>query len=196
MYIYTYAYISHYPKTPGYIKMSDNIRALIEAHITKAYAVAYRLTSNESDACDLVQETFIRVIEKQHLYNTEHNFGKWLNQVLYRVYLNKRRGRDRRREVSLEPLSEKDEKPPFRFAAASCEMPDNIAESCELKSAILSALDSLPAEMRVCVNLVDIEGYSYEEAAEIMDCSAGTIACWLFRGRRLLRRELKGFKEE
>jgi len=174
--------------------MTD-IVTMLEAYAEKAYASAYRLTGNDSDACDLVQESFIRAIEKQHLYDSRYDFNNWLNQILYRVYLNNRRSKDRRHEVRLETVAGQYEKPEVNYASPSCEMPDSIVEKQEVKRAIHAALIGLPAEMRVCVALIDLEGYSYEEAAKIMGCSVGSVSCWLFRARRILRGKLTRLNE-
>jgi len=76
---------------------------LIEKHSDRAYTAAYRLTGNQADAWDLVQEAFLRVLEKSDLYNPAFDFGGWLHRILYRVYLNRRRSHGRRREIPLEP---------------------------------------------------------------------------------------------
>ncbi len=175
--------------------MTENIENLIETHSGKTYASAYRLTGNEADACDLVQETFIRVMEKIDLYDPEYDFGGWLHRVLYRVYLNKNRSENRRREVPLEPVRDNGEESAFDHAAAPCELPENIMEKNERRSIIATALSSLPAEMRVCVTLVDIEGHNYEEAAKILDWPVGSVSGRLFRARRLLRDKLAQFEE-
>ena len=175
--------------------MSQDIENLIETHSGKTYAAAYRLAGNEADACDLVQETFIRVMEKIDHYDPEYDFGGWLHRVLYRVYLNRNRSENRRRELPLEPVSDNGEESAFDRAAAPCEQPENIMENNELKSVIATALNSLPAEMRVCVALIDIEGHNYEEAAKILDWPVGSVSGRLFRARRLMRDKLAQFKE-
>ena len=169
---------------------SAAIDKLIEAHSEKAYAVAYRLTGNQADACDLVQETFLRVIRKAELYNPAFDFGGWLHRVLFRVYLNGRRSKARSREVSLEPA-------PGNCACGAerksdpGESPDKIMENTELRDRISQALDALATDMRACVVLVDIEGCNYEQAAQTLGWPVGSVSGRLFRARRILRSILK-----
>jgi len=159
--------------------MTTSIDTLIEKHSDQAYAVAFRLTGNRTDAWDLVQESFLRALEKAALYDPQFDFGGWLYRVLYRVYLNGRRGRCRRREIPLE------ESP-----AAPDESPEAALERAETQVRIFEGLDALPADFRACLVLVDIEGHSYEEASDILNWPVGSVAGRLFRARRLLREKL------
>ncbi|HNT96899.1 MAG TPA: RNA polymerase sigma factor [Elusimicrobiales bacterium] len=169
--------------------MAD-INRLIETHSGKAYLAAYRLTGNQADACDLVQETFVRVIRKAELYDEAFDFGGWLQRMLFRVYLNGRRAQGRRREVPLE--TPEGECCPLRAAeAAAGESPEKISEAAELREKLSSALNALPPELRACVVLVDVEGHDYGQAAEILGWPVGSVSGRLFRARRLLRDMLR-----
>jgi len=163
-----------------------DINALIEAFSEKAYVAAYRLTGNRADACDLVQETFLRVIKKAELYDSSSDFGGWLHRVLFRVYLNGRRGSARRREVPLE-AREGESSPVSALAAGPGESPEKIVENNELRERLAAALGALPPDLRACVVLVDMEGRDYEQAAGILGWPVGTVSGRLFRARRILR---------
>ena len=165
----------------------SEIENLIEAHTEKAYAAAYHLTGNQADAGDLVQETFLRVIKRAELYDPAFDFGGWLHRILFRVYLNGRRSRERRREVPLEPGDGQGEAGAREFEAAPGEAPDKIMENKELKARIARALDALAPDLRACVVLVDIEGCGYEQAAETLGWPVGSVAGRLFRARKILR---------
>ncbi len=162
------------------------INELIEVHSEKAYADAYRLTGNQADACDLVQETFLRVIKKAEQYDPAFDFGGWLHRVLFRVYLNGRRSTARRREVPLEPVYADDTAGAERHSDPAGS-PDKIMENNELRARIVRALDALSPDMRACVVLVDIEGSDYEQAAETLGWPVGSVSGRLFRARRILR---------
>ena len=166
------------------------IDKLIESCGEKAYATAYRLTGNQADACDLVQETFLRVIKKAELYDPAFDFGGWLHRVLFRVYLNGRRSEFRRREIPLEPLPG-NETGGVEHKAAPDESPERIMENNELRDRISSALNALTPDMRACVVLVDVEGCNYEQAAEALGWPVGSVSGRLFRARRILRDILK-----
>lgn len=163
-----------------------DINALIEAFGEKAYAAAYRLTGNRADACDLVQETFLRVIKKAELYDSSSDFGAWLHRVLFRVYLNGRRGAARRREVPLEAPGGENSLV-HEPAAGPADSPERIAENKELGEKLAAALAALPPDLRACVVLVDIEGCDYERAAAILGWPVGTVSGRLFRARKTLR---------
>jgi RNA polymerase sigma-70 factor (ECF subfamily) len=166
--------------------MSTPIDALIEKHSDRAYAVAFRLTGNPADAWDLVQESFLRALEKSELYDPGYEFGGWLYRVIYRVYLNGRRGRSRRRETPLEPAPGVE----GSWPAAPGESPEAAYERAETKGAVSAGLDALSPDFRACLVLVDVEGRSYEEAADVLDWPVGSVAGRLFRARRLLRERL------
>lgn len=163
-----------------------DINSLIEAYSGKAYVAAYRLTGNQADACDLVQETFVRVIKKAELYDETFDFGGWLHRMLFRVYLNSRRAQGRRREVPIEAL-QGDESSFQGPAAGNGESPEKLSEAAELRDKLASALNTLPPELRTCVVLVDVEGHDYVQAAEILGWPVGSVSGRLFRARRLLR---------
>jgi RNA polymerase sigma-70 factor (ECF subfamily) len=157
-----------------------DIDQLIEDHSDRAYAAAYRLTGNQTDAWDLVQETFLRALQKAENYDPAFDFGGWLHRLLYRVYLNRRRSQGRRREVPLDPAA-------GDWRASSSESPEHAAQRSETQDRIAGGLARLPEDMRACLVLVDVEGRSYEEAADILDWPVGSVAGRLFRARRLLR---------
>ena len=161
----------------------EKLDELIETHSAKAYQAACRLTGNQADACDLVQEAFLRIIEKKDLFDPGFDFGGWMYRVMFRVYLNSRRSRERLREVPLEPEA-------GSVPAAGAGSPEKAAENSELGRSIGAALAGLPAELRACVVLVDMEGMDYEFAAETLGCPVGSVAGRLFRARRALRAAL------
>ena len=176
--------------------MSTPIDALIENHSDQAYAVAFRLTGNPADAWDLVQESFLRALEKSALYDPRFDFGGWLYRVLYRVYLNGRRGRSRRREIPIEGSLGPDAGNSEFWAAAPDESPEAAVERTEIQAGVSEGLDGLSADFRACIVLIDIEGRSYEEAADILNWPVGSVAGRLFRARKSLREKLAFLKEK
>ena len=145
----------------------EEMNELIEKHAEIAYAAAYRLTCNQADAADLTQEAFLRVINKGGLFNKDLDFGGWLSRVIFRVYLNRKRGESRRREVPLE-ASETDAPSLMERLPDPTGSPESIAEKNELQADLQAALRGLSADMRACVILVDVERRGYEEAADIL----------------------------
>lgn len=170
---------------------ANAVEALIERHTDRAYAAACRLTGNPSEAWDLVQESFLRALDKADLYDPRQDFGGWLYRILFRVFLNRRRGDPRRREIPIEPAAgEEASAGGFRISDPA-EMPDAVLERGERQRRISDALDKLPEDFRACLVLVDMEGRGYQEAAEVLGWPVGSVAGRLFRARRLLRELLK-----
>lgn len=164
---------------------------LITLHADKAYSRALRLCGNAADARDLVQESFLRALKKADLYDPGRDFGAWLHRLIYRVYLNERRTRSRLREVPLDPSPREEDglRPPIPHEAADC--PETELEKHELKTKVGRALSRLPPDLRACMNLVDVEGLPYEEAARTLGWPVGSVAGRLFRARRMMRDMLR-----
>ncbi len=157
----------------------------------QAYNVAYRLTGNQSDAEDLTQESFLRAYRFFDRYNREMPFENWLYRIMSRVFIDELRKKPRFRTQSLDqPLfaSDDGESDVLMEIPDLNSDPERILMDETLEENLQNALTSLPQEFRVAVSLADIEGLSYEEIAEVMNCSLGTVRSRLHRGRKLLRR--------
>ena len=83
--------------------MDAQTEKLIEAHADRAYSIALRMTGNEADAGDVVQEAFLRVIKYMKSYDSTYPFEAWLGQIIRNVYLNSLRVEARRKSVPLSP---------------------------------------------------------------------------------------------
>ncbi len=164
---------------------------LIALHADKAYSSALRLCGNAADACDLVQESFLRALKKADLYDPRRDFGAWLHRLIYRVYLNERRTRSRLREVPLDPVPREDDDPRPSTLPEAADCPEAELAKIDLKTQISRALSRLPPDLRACMNLVDVEGLPYEEAARTLGWPVGSVAGKLFRARRMMREMLR-----
>lgn len=159
----------------------------------QAYNIAYRLTGNHADAEDLTQESFLRAYRFFDRYNREMPFENWLYRIMSRVFIDELRKKPRFKTHSLDqPLNGKDS----GDAEVLLEIPDfesnpeHMMLSDALDEHLQNALNALPEEFRIAVILADIEGLSYEEIAEAMNCSLGTVRSRLHRGRKLLRHKI------
>lgn len=159
----------------------------------QAYNIAYRLTGNHADADDLTQETFLRAYRFFDRYNRAMPFENWLYRIMSRVFIDELRKKPRFKCQSLDqPLGSGDsgdsdvllEIPDFESN------PERMLISEALEEHLQRALNALPEEFRIAVILADIEGLSYEEIAESMNCSLGTVRSRLHRGRKLLRQKV------
>ncbi|HZP84359.1 MAG TPA: sigma-70 family RNA polymerase sigma factor [Chthonomonadaceae bacterium] len=179
---------------PGVIRNDrKEFDALVNRCHRQAYNIAYRMTGNHADAEDLTQESFLRAYRFFDRYNREMPFENWLFRIMSRVFIDEIRKRPKFKTQSLDqPLNTGD----GGDADVMLEIPDlesNPAQmilSEALDERLQRALDALPEEFRVAVILADIEGLSYEEIADTMNCSLGTVRSRLHRGRKLLRHKV------
>lgn len=148
------------------------------------YNLALRLVGSPSDAEDLVQEIFIHLMRKVGSFRGEAKFSTWL----YRLAANQCRDWLRRRRPDAVSLEDND--PP------GAEHPFAEVEALELKDQLARALSLLSIDYRLVVILRDVQGLSYEEVAESLDISLGTVKSRLSRGRALLARRLRPALEQ
>jgi RNA polymerase sigma-70 factor (ECF subfamily) len=144
---------------------------------------------------DIAQETFIRAYRALHQFRGEAQFYTWL----YRIAVNtaKKALVDMKRdptisESALRPSSsEDDETYQPRNEPISDETPETVLAANEIAAAVEAAMEALPAELRQAVTLREIDGLSYEEIAEVMDCPIGTVRSRIFRAREAISARVK-----
>ena len=168
---------------------------LVERHHRQAFSIAYRMTGNHADAEDLVQEAFIRAYRFFGQYRREMPFENWLYRIMSNVFIDTLRKRPKARIRSLdEPVSTNEGEAPFEIADEAAG-PEEAMLTKDLDVRIQHALEMLPHEFRLAVIYADIEGLSYEEIAEAMGTSIGTVRSRIHRGRRMLREKLRIHKD-
>ncbi|MBS0454820.1 MAG: RNA polymerase sigma factor RpoE [Proteobacteria bacterium] len=143
---------------------------------------------------DIAQETFIRAYKALHQFRGEAQFYTWL----YRIAVNtaKKALVDMKRdptvpEAALRSSDEDDETYRPGNEPISDESPDTILAAKEIAAAVNAAMDALPTELRQAVTLREIEGLSYEEIAEVMNCPIGTVRSRIFRAREAISARVK-----
>ncbi|MFY9720768.1 MAG: sigma-70 family RNA polymerase sigma factor [Candidatus Cybelea sp.] len=157
----------------------------IERYGKETYNFAYRLTRNDADARDLTQETFIRVFRSWRSFKPGTSFLSWIYRIvtnLYRDELRRRKGRYQ------EEIPDDNELQLYGGSRPLAVEP--IAEYVEgyLSEPLSKALAALANEQREIVLLADVEGCSYQEIAEIVGCTVGTVRSRLHRARGQLRK--------
>jgi RNA polymerase sigma-70 factor (ECF subfamily) len=148
------------------------------------YNYAYRLTQNEADARDLTQEAFIRVYRAWRSFKPGTSFLSWIYRIvtnLHRDELRRRKGRYQEEIPEDHELQEYGGNRPL-----AVEPIEEYVES-QLSEPVSKALADLTTEQRQIVLLADVEGYSYQEIAEIAGCTVGTVRSRLHRARGQLR---------
>jgi len=145
------------------------------------------MTRNREDAEDLVQETVTKAFAAFDRFEKGTNFRAWIFRILTNTFINNYyRVRDRQKLPSLDEMEEES----FFQPIAEGITPEEALLNTLTKEDILKAIEDLPVEFRAVVVLVLVEGFSYKEAAEILDIPIGTVMSRLWRGRRLLQKSL------
>jgi RNA polymerase sigma-70 factor (ECF subfamily) len=166
-------------------------------HLPSLYAVALRLTRNERDAEDLVQDAMVRGLRFFHRFEPGTNCKAWLFKILHNTFVNRYRRRSREREVA-GSIEAADGVGPVlsQEALDAARDPERAILDGILSDDVQRALAALPDEFRMAVLLCDLEELSYREIADVMDCPVGTVMSRLHRGRRLLQAALRSYAGE
>jgi len=180
----------------------DEFRAQFEAetlpHMKALYNKAYYLARDAEEASDLVQETYLRAYRTFSNFEPGTNAKAWLFTILYSVFVNRYRREQRAPgTVSLEAAEEH-----FSRAIAAVDwqaeaaIHENNPNFQWQEPEVTRALEGLPEAFRAAVLLVDVEGFTYEEAADILGCPLGTLRSRLFRARKQLFVALRDYAIE
>jgi RNA polymerase sigma-70 factor (ECF subfamily) len=168
--------------------------SLLRATSAQAFQLAFRLTGNRVDAEDLVQEAYIRAYRFFHRYDSSLPFSAWLYRILTNAHIDEVRRRNRFKLASLdEPHPETGT--PVDYADSSPN-PEALLVNDQMESEIQEGIQAMTPEFRIAVLLADMEGLSYEEIAEVMETSIGTVRSRIHRGRKQLRNYLLTTKPE
>ncbi len=156
--------------------------------IDDVYRFALSLTRDESDADDVVQDTFLRAYRSWHTFLPGSDCRRWLFTICRNVFL---RSRERQPlTVEIDDTESEAVAASETFHTSSRDSSDELHARIDLGSAIESALTRLPEPFHSTLRLVDMEDQSYETAAEILGVPIGTVRSRLFRGRRLMQEQL------
>jgi len=170
-----------------------DVRTLFEAQaipfMDQLYAAGLRMTRNPSDAADLVQETFVKAFAAFAQFQQGTNLKAWLYRILTNTFINNYRKKQR------DPYQGTiDELEDWQLGGAQSVTQGRSTRSAEAEaidhlpdSAVKNALQGIPEDFRMAVYFADVEGFSYQEIADIMKTPVGTVMSRLHRGRRMLR---------
>jgi RNA polymerase sigma-70 factor (ECF subfamily) len=178
-------------------KTKQEFQQLALCHIDALFASALRLTKNDGDAQDLVQDTFLRAYRFFDKFERGTNIKAWLFKILTNTFIN--RYRRKLKERTLTEGSEREAVHERLLAKDAQEYQSNPEQAVFdrlLSDDVLRAIDGLPDDFRMVVVLADLQEFSYKEIAEIMDCPVGTVMSRLYRGRRLLQKNLERYAIE
>lgn len=156
------------------------------------YRTGLRMTRSEAEAEDLVQETYIKAFRHRDQFTPGTNLKAWLFRILTNTFINQYRRKAARPDTT--ELDDVDESILYRHmrdVSPGSASPDPEAELIDntLSSEVTEALESLPEKFRTTV-LLDVEGFSYKEIAQMLDIPIGTVMSRLHRGRKFLQKRL------
>jgi RNA polymerase sigma-70 factor, ECF subfamily len=161
---------------------SDGFRQLVEKHSRSVFRLAFRMTGNEQDAEDIVQETFLRAYRQLNRYESRSSFGTWLYRIAANCSLDLIRSRKHaRNRADAEVL---------RTVPASDPGPDRLALSGEVQQRVTAAMAELSQQERTAFVLRHFEGLSIEEISGMLGINGNAAKHSIFRAVQKLRKAL------
>ncbi len=151
-------------------------------HLDALYNTALRLTHSESEAEDLIQETFLKAFRFFHRFERGTHIKAWLFKIMTNTFINQYRKQQRDREVYEDWDWD-------HLMGSDVQVGDSEQSILDrfVSDQVMESLQQIPVDFRTVVLLADLEDFSYKEIAEIVGCPIGTVMSRLYRGRRLLR---------
>jgi RNA polymerase sigma-70 factor, ECF subfamily len=157
----------------------DAFAEIVRRHRDRLWAVALRTTGDPDDASDALQDALISAFRRAGSFRGDAQVTTWMHRIVVNACLDRMR---RRRTHATDSLPEDED----RLSALARADDVDPAEQSERRTDVMAALATLPDEQRAALVLIDMEGYSVEEAAQILDCAPGTVKSRCSRGRARL----------
>lgn len=152
---------------------------LVLKYQSRLLSLVNRLVSNQSDALDVLQDTFVKAYRSLHTFRGESAFYTWL----YRIAVNTAKNHLASKLKESKDVSVDDEATGELSVLQDLSAPDEEAGAEELQRAILHAIEQLPDDLKQALTLRELEGMSYDEIALAMNCPIGTVRSRIFRAR-------------
>jgi RNA polymerase sigma-70 factor, ECF subfamily len=171
---------------------------LVERYQQKVFNIAFRMSGNQEDALDLSQESFLRAYRALHHFKGQSAFSTWLFRIVNNTCIDALRKRKRQPLVVMSTdasIETEEGEYQIEFPAPESESPEEQTLSKELREQVQLALSRLSEEHRLALVLRDIEGYSYEEIAEILDLNIGTVKSRINRARLAIREQIGSMEQ-
>jgi len=162
-------------------------------YLDQTYGAALRLTNNQADAEDLVQDTYARAFAAFHQFKPGTNLKAWLYRILTNTFINNYRKAQRRPDVTASDVEDWQLFKASEHQSTGLESAEASALNDVPDSVVTQALASLSPEFREVVILADVDGFSYQEIADIMGTPIGTVMSRLNRARSALRVKLSTY---
>src|SRR6202041_1781703 len=170
---------------------SDAFRLLVEQHSRVIFRLAFRMTGNEQDSEDVVQETFMRAYKQLHRWEARSSFGTWLYRIAANYSLDLVRARKRHGEVGLTESSGEETAELIHALPSPSPGPDRLLFSGRVQQCVASTLGELSQQERTAFVLRHFEGQSIEEISGALGLSGNAAKHSIFRAVQKLRRALE-----
>lgn len=169
---------------------TEAFEVLVERHQKKMLNIAYRMTGNYDEACDVTQEAFVAAYKSIRKFKAESKFSTWLYRIVINYSKNRLkqlRGRERRESFSLDDSTKIKGTEISRQSSAQESDPGTRMERREREAQVQHCINTLDEEYRDVLVLKDIQGFSYEEIKAILNIPDGTVKSRLSRARNALK---------
>ena len=173
----------------------DAFNILVQTYQRQVINLAYGMLSNTEDATDAAQEVFIKVYRNIDRFEGKSSLSTWIYRITSNVCKDFLRKRTRTiQSVSIYESSEDDDDRPMEIKDSS-PTPQEHMEITETQREVRKALDELPEEYKSVIVMYDLEGLSYDEISNVLQCPVGTIKSRLNRARKALKKNLSEKRE-
>ncbi|MEW6065060.1 MAG: sigma-70 family RNA polymerase sigma factor [Bacillota bacterium] len=167
----------------------DAFEHLVQLYENKVYTIAYRLMGNHADAADLAQESFIKIYQALPNFRGDSSFSTWIYHITVNVCRDELRKKQRRPTVSLDEPTGDGNNSTYEIRSTT-PGPEEMLDRSETQAMIQQCLDNLSDDYRTILVMREIQELAYEEIAEILGCSLGTVKSRLSRARQALKEKI------
>ena len=169
---------------------------LVTRYRSKVFTMVYGMVQNEQDAWDLAQEGFLKAWKSIHRFKGESSFYTWLYRIMTNVTIDSLRRKGIRGEAEFDDrIAPANVEPGSRTTPSSAPLPNQKLEYREIRERIDHAIAKLSPEHRAVIVMKEIEDLQYNEIAEVLNCSLGTVMSRLFYARKKLQSLLRDLYE-
>jgi RNA polymerase sigma-70 factor (ECF subfamily) len=165
----------------------EALKEIFDKYHKKVYSIAYGVVRQREEALDVVQDVFIKLFRSIKNFKGRSNFYTYL----YRMVMNT--AIDHKRKAGKQFMSSLDVEGSFEPSDEPEKGPEKVLLQKELEERVRLAMEKLPAEQKAALIFRDVEGLSYQEMAEAMGCSIGTVMSRLHYGRKRMQESLKDY---
>lgn len=164
---------------------------LVTKYQRKLFRLVSRLVTNQAEAEDVVQETFIKAYRALHQFRGDSAFYTWLYRICVNTAKNFLDNQGRKVLALTDTSTEQMESYAEGENLRDMDTPESMLASKQIAQTVNVAIDELPEDLRMALSLREIEGLSYDEIASVMDCPIGTIRSRIFRARESIATRLR-----